>query len=233
MANIMRALLLLLTAFTLPDFISKANAQSGDWAGLNRYRESNALVRQLPSADRRVVFFGNSITELWYKTHPAFFDSAHYIPRGISGQTSYQFMVRLRPDVIELKPEYAVIGAPTNDVAENTYPYSEDATLGNYELMVDMLKASGIKVILTSALPTARYPWRSLSGVAAKIVSLNGRLRALAKEKHCLYVDYYPALVGEGGAFRSEYTYDGVHPNAAGYSVMEKIIGDFLNKKLK
>ena len=52
---------------------------------------------------------GNSITENWARMRPQFFKENGYVGRGISGQTSYQFVVRYRQDVIELKPELVVI----------------------------------------------------------------------------------------------------------------------------
>lgn len=61
---------------------------------------------------------GNSITEGWVRTHPDFFKTNGYIGRGISGQTSYQFLLRFREDVINLSPVLVVINAGTNDVAE-------------------------------------------------------------------------------------------------------------------
>ena len=64
---------------------------------------------------------GNSITEGWIRTHPDFFQIKRiYRSRGISGQTSYQFLLRFREDVINLSPALVVINAGTNDVAENT-----------------------------------------------------------------------------------------------------------------
>ena len=74
-------------------------AQKNDWAGLGLYAGSNKEVKALPAADRRVVFFGNSITHAWNGADPDFFKTHKYIPRGFSGQTSYQFLVRLRPDL--------------------------------------------------------------------------------------------------------------------------------------
>jgi lysophospholipase L1-like esterase len=35
-----------------------------------------------------------------------------------------------------------------------------------------------------------------------------------------VYLDYYPALLDDQGAFKKELTYDGLHPNDAGYAIM-------------
>ena len=103
-------------------------------------------------------YAGNSITEGWVRTHPDFFKTNGYIGRGISGQTSYQFLLRFREDVINLSPALVVINAGTNDVAENTGAYNEDYTFGNIASMAELAKANKIKVILTSVLPAAEFP---------------------------------------------------------------------------
>lgn len=177
---------------------------------------------------------GNSITAGWVSTHPDFFRTNGYIGRGIGGQTSYQFLVRFREDVIRLKPAVVVINAGTNDVAENTGPYNEEYTFGNIVSMVELAKANHIKVILTSVLPAAYFKWRpEVPNVPAKIEALNARLKAYAAENKITYVDYYSQMVhGEDKALNPAYTKDGVHPTAEGYDVMETLIKKAIDKKL-
>ena len=38
------------------------------------------------------------------------------------------------------------------------------------------------------------------------------------------YIDYHSALAAEDGSFPKEFSYDGVHPNIAGYKVMEPLL---------
>ena len=93
-----------------------------DWANLARYRDAN---RSLPPAggDARVVFMGDSITDLWQQPRfGGFFPGKPYVDRGISGQTTPQMLLRFRPDVIDLSPKAVVILAGTNDIAGNTGP---------------------------------------------------------------------------------------------------------------
>ena len=201
-------------------------AQDKDWGNLQRYAQQNAEVRQLPQEQRSVVFMGNSITENWARMRPQFFSSNGYVGRGISGQTSYQFVVRFRQDVIDLQPQVVVINVATNDVAENTGPYDEDRTMGNIMTMVELAQAHGIKVILTSTLPAAKFGWRpQITDAAEKIARLNKRIEAYANEKGITYVDYYAKMVkGEQRALNPAYSKDGVHPTVAGYEVMEPMI---------
>lgn len=213
---------------------SKGQTDNKDWASLQRYAQQNDEVRRLPQEQRRVVFMGNSITENWARMRPDFFSSNGYVGRGISGQTSYQFVVRFRQDVVQLKPLLVVINTATNDVAENTGPYNEDRTFANIETMVDLARANNIKVILTATLPAARFKWNPrITDAPAKIEKLNARIRHYADEHGIPFVDYYsPMVSGQRKALSPAYTNDGVHPTVAGYAVMEPLIKAAIDKAL-
>lgn len=205
-----------------------------DWAKIERYAASNDSIIQSPNNGRRVVFLGNSITEFWRRDRAQFFTSHGYIGRGIGGQTSYQFLVRFRQDVLNLNPAVVVINAGTNDVAENTNRYVEDRTVANITTLVELAKLHHIKVILTSVLPASQFGWnKDITDCAEKIASLNARIKALAEQKGCGYVDYYSAMVsGKERSLNPAYTADGVHPNPDGYAVMEPLIVQAINKAL-
>ena len=225
---------LLLAIICLSFSMGESYAQKKDFANLARYSKQNAALPQATKKDKRVVFMGNSITEGWVRTHPDFFKINGYIGRGISGQTSYQFLLRFREDVINLSPALVVINAGTNDVAENTQTYNEDYTFGNIISMVELAKANKIKVILTSVLPAAAFKWRmEIKDAPQKIKSLNDRIEAYAKANKIPYVDYYQALVvNENQALNPQYTKDGVHSNSEGYDIMEPLIKKAIDKAL-
>lgn len=208
-----------------------ASAQQ-DWANIGKYEASNKEIMAQPNDGRRVVFMGNSITEFWNSKDPEFFKSHHYICRGISGQTSYQFLVRFREDVINLKPKLVVINYGTNDIAENTGKYVEDYTFGNVCSMVELAKANNIKVILTSCLPAGNMPWRpEIQDVMGKIRRLNARVQAYAKANKIPYVDYFSSMLSaDGTRMDTRYTPEQVHPNLEGYKVMEGLIVPAIKK---
>lgn len=189
-----------------------------DWAKIEKYAADNDSVAKADNDGRRTVFIGNSITEFWRSKRPQFWKSHGYICRGISGQTSYQFLVRFRQDVISLNPAVVVINAGTNDVAENTNRYVEGRTVANIATMVELAQLHHIKVILASVLPAAHFYWRpETADVADKIASLNKRIKALAEQYGCRYVDYYTPLVsGTDRELNPSYTADGVHPSPEG-----------------
>lgn len=201
-----------------------------EWAGLDKYSISNASIDCA-----NVVFIGNSITENWFKYHSAFFKDNNYIGRGISGHTSYQFLLRFREDVIKLTPKIVIINAGTNDIAENCGPYIEEYTLGNIISMVELAKFNGIKVLMSSVLPASSFKWNpSVRDVADKIKSLNKKLKKYAESSGIPYIDYYDKMVNfTDGSMISDYTRDGVHPNLEGYKVMESIVKPFIDNIMK
>lgn len=205
------------------------------FANFGRYAKSNTEVAKTDLAKRRAVFLGNSITDNWAAMHPAFFSENGYVGRGIGGQTSYQFLLRFREDVLNLKPKVVVINAATNDIAENTGPYNEDYTFGNIVSMVELAQANKIKVVLTTTLPAAAFGWRpSVKDAPQKIAALNKRLQAYAKAHRIPFVDYYAAMVRKSdGALNPDYTKDGVHPTLEGYDVMEGLVKPVVEKLLK
>ena len=218
-------------AFSSMEVMAQKN---NDWARLGRYAKANQELPAPAKKEKRVVFMGNSITEGWVKIRPDFFKDNGYIGRGIGGQTSYQFVVRFRPDVINLKPKLVIINAGTNDVAENTGPFDLQTTFGNIVSMVELAKANKIKVILTSVLPAAKFGWnKKITDAPDKIEALNALIKEYAKKHKIPYVDYYtPMVSGPERALNPAYSKDGVHPTAAGYEVMEALIKPAIDKVL-
>jgi lysophospholipase L1-like esterase len=201
---------------------------------LERYAAENAALPAPAESEKRVVFIGNSITEGWVNVHPDFFKSNNYVGRGISGQTSPQLLSRFRQDVINLKPVVVVINIGTNDIAQNTGPYDADFTFGNIKSMAELAAANGIKVILSSVTPVGEYGWRKeIKDVPAKIMALNANIEAYAKEKGFAYIDYFPLMCDENNAMQAALSYDGVHPTAEGYIIMETAAKAVIDKVLE
>ena len=218
MKNLKQKILLLLTVFGM------LCGYAQDWPNLERFREVNSQLPELKSTEKRVVFMGNSITEGWSNFRPEFFEGKPYVNRGISGQTTPQMLLRFRQDVIDLKPAAVVILAGINDIAGNTGPSSIEMILDNIISMAELAKANQIKVVLCSVLPAKDFPWRPGLEPAEKVVKLNTLLQAYAKEHQLIYVDYFSAMVDDSNGMKEDLAYDGVHPTALGYSVMEPLV---------
>ncbi len=208
-------------------------AQDNDWANLNRYKEENLKIGLPADNENRVVFIGNSITQGWIEVNPNFFVGKSYINRGISGQTTPQMLVRFRSDVVNLKPKVVVILAGTNDIAGNTGPSTLEMIEDNIASMVEIANANNIKAVLCSILPAYDYPWKTGLEPAQKIVDLNKWIKDYALKNEIIYVDYFTLMADQRNGLKKEYSEDGVHPNLAGYKVMEPIVENAIAEALR
>jgi lysophospholipase L1-like esterase len=205
-----------------------------DWPNLGRYRADNASVSAPAAGEKRVVFMGDSITDAWGRKYGKFFPGKPYINRGISGQTTPQMLIRFRPDVIALKPKAVVILAGTNDISGNTGPATLEEIEGNLTSMAELAKANGIKVVLSSVMPvTDAIKPQTERRPPEKIKALNEWIRNYAAKTHAVYLDYYSAMVDDKGMLKTELTYDGLHPNDAGYALIEPIAQKAIDAALK
>ena len=201
-----------------------------DFAQLCKYAADNAALP--PATAHRVIYYGDSITELWGLNDPAFFTD-DVINLGISGQTTAQMLLRFRADVIALKPKVIHIIAGTNDVAGNTGPSSVDRIMDNITTMVELAKLHGITVVLGSELPCVQFGFQPQLKPAPILAELNVRLRKLAADQKLTFVDYFAPLADKDGAFDKRYSDDGLHPTAAGYAVMAPLAKATVAKALK
>jgi lysophospholipase L1-like esterase len=201
--------------------IAAMQAKLMDWPQLNRYRADNAALPAPAAGERRVVFYGDSITDAWgRKPETEFFPGKPYVNRGISGQTTPQMVVRFQQDVVHLKPAVVVILAGTNDVAGNTGPSTPEMTEDNFVSMAEIARANGIKVVISSILPASEYRWKPEVQPAEQIRAMNVRLKALCEREGLVYLDYYTPMANAKGGLDPDLASDGVHPTAKAYGVM-------------
>ncbi len=221
--------------------------QLQDWNQLGRYHQDNQLLKKQPVPAGRVVFLGDSITDFW--NLPEYFPGKPYVNRGISGQTTPQMLVRMYPDVLDLKPGALVLLAGINDVSQNTGPSTAEMIQQNIMAMTELAQAHGMKVILCSLLPISDYPFLKQQGTPAPpgarprirmseghppadILKLNGWMKSYAAKVNATYADYFSAFVDERGWLKEPYSADGLHPNAEGYKVMTNVLADALRRAL-
>lgn len=219
------------------------DAVASDFAGLYRYAGANAALAPPRPGEKRVVFFGDSITDNWSKAeYGGFFPGKPYVNRGIGGQTTAQMLLRFRADVVELGPAAVVILAGTNDLAGNAGPTSLDQIQDNLASMAELARAHGIRVVLASLLPVSddkrdangQLITRTRQRPTEKIRELNRWLAAHAAKNGHVYLDYFTATADASGLLLPALNDDGLHPNAKGYAIMaplaEKAIAEALGK---
>ncbi len=196
---------------------------ASDWAALCYFRADNAALAAAPVPDGRIVFMGDSITQLWGLAEPADFGPAR-VNRGISGQTTPQMLLRFKQDVLALKPTAVHILAGVNDIAGNTGPTTLEDVENNIASMVELAKAHGVQVILATPLPAAKFTWKPDLKPGPTVIAYASWVRRYAAEQNLILADYHPVLATQEGALKPELGPDGVHPNKAGYALMKPIL---------
>jgi lysophospholipase L1-like esterase len=217
------------------------DARLRDWPQLARYRDANTKLVPSKSGESRVVFMGDSITDIWQQERFGFFTAGKpYVDRGISGQTTPQMLVRFRPDVIDLHPKVVVILAGTNDIAGNTGPMSNEEIERNLMSMAELAKAHNIKVVLASITPTSAYHPPANGGAPqttqrpmARIKDINAWMQKYATDNGHLYLDYFTPMLDATGVMKAELTGDDLHPNAAGYAIMAPLAEAAIQRSLR
>ncbi|WP_445426607.1 GDSL-type esterase/lipase family protein [Alishewanella sp. HL-SH06] len=206
------------------------------YVNYEKYQQANQqFIANYPQG-ALVVFMGDSITEFWPYQRPTFFAQNNFIGRGIGGQVSHQMLLRFREDVLNLKPQVVVILAGTNDIAQNSGAIDLPRVADNIFSMAELARAHGVSVILCSVLPASDFPWRSGLQPVHRIVELNQLIKQYAVQHQIPYVDYYAAMNdGKGGLRVPDFTNakDLVHPNAAGYALMESLIAPVIASVLE
>jgi len=232
--------------------------QLQDWNQLGRFYQADQQLKSQPAPANRVVFMGDSITDFWKLDQ--YFPGKPYVNRGIGGQTTPQMLVRMYPDVIDLKPAAMVVLAGTNDIAHNTGPETAEMIEENIKAMTELAQHHGIKVVLCSVTPISDYPYLKEQSDLAKnpnpapaprspfsfpkqkmtdgrppadILKLNAWLKDYAAQVNAIYVDYYGALVDEKGFLKDGVSADGLHPNPDGYQVMAPLVEAAIEQALR
>ncbi|HEX2658987.1 MAG TPA: SGNH/GDSL hydrolase family protein [Polyangia bacterium] len=205
-----------------------------DFGETAHYRKANAELPPPSDREPRVVFLGDSIFEGWYLPEP--FPGKDYVGRGIGGQTTSQVLVRFRQDVVELRPAAVVILLGTNDLAGNTGPITLPDIQRNFASLVDLARARGIAVVLSSVLPVHDYTKASKLQFPlrppAQIQALNNWLKTYCHDQGLVYLDFFSAMVDGAGLMKKELAEDGLHPNRAGYAIMAPLAAEAIKRAL-
>ncbi|MGH9535495.1 MAG: SGNH/GDSL hydrolase family protein [Terriglobales bacterium] len=204
-----------------------------DFNQLSRYHADDLRLEAAPAVAGRVVFMGDSITDIWSLAKS--FPGKPYVNRGISGQTTAQMLVRMFPDVIDLHPAAVIILGGTNDIAGNTGAQTARMVEQNLQAMTELAAGHHIHVILCSLTPVSNYVGvvQTTSRPPADILRLNRWIQGYARRAGAVYCDYYHAVVDAHGFFRRGYSLDGLHPNAKGFALLAPVAEQCIQRALQ
>ena len=212
----------------------EARLANPDRDNLKRYAEDNRKLAPPDPAKPRVIFFGDSITDLWHLNE--YFPDRAFINRGISGQITGEMLGRLKADVINLRPTAVVILAGTNDLSRGI---SLTGIEDNLLMIADLCDTYKIKVIFASVLPVSDYHSgenKSYERTPARppifIKALNEWIESLCANRHHVYLNYHAAMVDATGQLKADLGDDGLHPNAKGYRIMAPLALEAIQKAM-
>src|SRR5262249_38213109 len=115
---------------------------------------------------------------------------ATVINDGSSGERTAEGLVRLRRDLKDTHPDYAILVEGTNDLLGDG---GANHAFDNMRLMVPAVRASGAIPILGTIPPLCCDVEKS---PRAQVVAYNDELRALAASRGIKLIDFYRAFAG-------------------------------------
>jgi len=133
--------------------------------------------------------------------------------KGVNGDTTAEALARIQSDVLDLRPDVAIVLLGGNDFLENI-PLSE--TKINLAKILDILNEHKIKVILV--------------GIHQGLLSNYEKMyQDLAREKGV--AGYVPGILS--GLYQNkQYMFNDFHPNALGYQIVASRIEPVLRRVL-
>ena len=185
-----------------------------DWFKQTWSERRNAWAKRGDQDEGALVFLGDSITQGWGDDMGGSFPGAKVANRGISGDTTRGTLIRLKEDVLALKPAGVVILIGTNDLEENAEP---ETVAGNLKLILAELKKHNAKmpIVLCQVFPSSA----SLKRPADKIKKVNQLYAAAVKgDAQVTFIETYPLFANAQGDAKPEEFPDLLHPNKAGYA---------------
>lgn len=207
-------------------YIDKLNASPRDPVlGSPTYRmmrEEYSVLNKKYTRGKSIVFVGDSITRRFMLDE--YFPNEGLLNRGIFSDTTMGCLQRLDANINILQPVTTFILIGHNDL-----PYRENREIvGNIKKIVTALK--GGRKYLQSILPV----YGDQPEINGRILALNERLEAFCAETNrCIYIDLYSYFVDGHGVLDVKYSLDGVHLNAAGYSLWASLISSRIDNELE
>jgi len=207
-------------------FLNKYTQVVDEFSGREVYEKANEPLRTDYRVDGRIVFIGTQLVENW--------DLGRYFPgyealnRGISGQLLAGFLLRFRPDVIELSPEAVVIEVSSY----NFRPNNSVKQIQDYVAdMAELASAHSILPVLTTVIPPrSDYSVYEHEDYAVRdsVVLYNQWLASYTAANDFKLADFYQTVTGDDGFLRDDLSVSRVDLNQQGYEFISRAVLEIL-----
>ncbi len=220
-------------------YAGRARTERMDLLSGQYFAPANAsLVTQKPEGVR-MVFAGDSDVALWDPLPTV--KGTQIVKRGWGGDRSGDLLLRLERDVVELRPDVAVLTIGGNDLEDIALlPDQEDAIIEtcerNIRVIVDHLRQRHIHVVLLTILPYGDVPLNQRigwsNGTYRGVQRVNEMLRTMGGPGVTV-LDCDPILAQMNGRRIPTYSRDVMHVNTAGYQAVNEALVSVLKSLVK
>ncbi len=194
------------------------------------YAEDNHRMADLEPVKNRLVFFGSQVTSNWPLNHLS--DSWEVINRGIPHQRAAGFLLRFRPDVIELQPRVVVIEMSSY----NLRPPVTAGELTEYVFsMAELARLHDIIPVILTIIPPVRDSSdlsviEEVEGYSLidSITQFNSVVKQFCAEQGVFLVDACQLLTDTNGYLAPEYSAAAIDPNSSGYARITRAVEQVL-----
>jgi lysophospholipase L1-like esterase len=205
-----------------------ATAQTAKWDSTHRpgnYARQVDNFRSYPNAATDIIMLGNSITD--FAQWNELLQMNDVRNRGISGDITFGILERL-DEVTEGKPAKIFILIGINDIARNI---PDSVILDNYRRMIQRIKTESpkTKIYFNTLLPVNNtFPAKGQFNKDEHVLYINEKLKKMEKTEGIAVIDIHPHFLDADKRLDKQYTYDGLHLNAAGYKLWASILKPYL-----
>jgi len=155
------------------------------------------------------------------------------VNEGEPGETAAEGATRLSQVLTMNAPEVLLLLEGINDIHERGNQAAHVGPLVQaLRTMTREARSRGIHVFVGTLLPEDPCGCRAFDFVDGRddIVTANDQIRAMAASEGAILVDLHPGFAGQTATLLS---FDGLHPNEAGYAKMAEIFFDAIRQRLE
>lgn len=195
-------------------------------SAINNHNERKVShFNNLPDTKNEIIFLGASIVEgaNWAEM----FQNPNIKNRGIGGNKTADVLARLS-EITASKPAKIFIQCGFNDL---NHEVPQEDVLTNYsKIFTEINKASPETSLYLISLLPVRYELLGDKVKNERIIILNGKLKEMAEKRGITFIDMFSPLEEKDGNHQlaAEYTNDGLHLTADGYTRFKALLQRFL-----
>lgn len=210
------------------DFLYKYTYVVEEFSGRKNFALANRQLIEKGANERRVVFLGTQVTVGWDLER--YFPDIDAVNRGISGQRMAGFLLRFRPDVVELAPRAVVIEFSSYSFRpENSIEELQDylATLTEIALF------HKIEPILTTVIPVGHDFEMAENDdymIMDSITVFNRWLSNYCQDNKIRLLDFGREVADSSGYLSDRYRAGQIILNDSGYARISELAGNALRE---